>query len=133
MCVSFTLYNWLTLLLLGTFCILSMSSHPFRCIQMHPLPHSNLLPSTSFRCKRKVKKRPWNTSNRGHIFMNKLGNTWAAILKTSTGSRLCLVNKAKDKNEIRTYQQSADSDISLKCMFYWQTRRHIIITVVAMS
>ena len=65
--------------------------------------------------------------------MNKLGNTWAAILKTSTGSRLCLVNKAKDKNEIRTYEQSADSDISLKCMFYWQTRRHIIITVVAMS
>ena len=53
--------------------------------------------------------------------MNKLGNMWAAILKTSTGSRLCLVNKAKDKNKIKTYEQSADNDISLKCIFYWQT------------
>ena len=30
--------------------------------------------------------------NRGHIFMNKLMNTWAAMLKTSTGSRV-KVNK----------------------------------------
>ena len=50
--------------------------------------------------------------------MNKLGNTWAAILETSTGSRLCLVNKAKDKNKIKTNEQSADNDISLKCIFY---------------
>ena len=58
-------------------------------------------------------------------FMNKLGSTWAEKLKTSTGSRLCLVNKAKDKNKIKTYEQSADSDISLKCIFYWQTRKNI--------
>ena len=63
--------------------------------------------------------------NRGHIFMNKLGNTWAAILKTSTGSQLCLVSKAKDKNKIKTYEQSADRDISLKCILYWQTRKGI--------
>ena len=55
--------------------------------------------------------------------MNKLGNTWAAILKTSTGSRLSLVNKTKDKNKMKTYEQSADSDVSLKCIFYWQTRK----------
>ena len=57
--------------------------------------------------------------------MNKLGNTWAAILKTSRGSQLCLVNKTKDKNKIKTYKQSEDSDISLKCIFYWQTRKDI--------
>ena len=55
--------------------------------------------------------------------MNKLGNTWVTILKTSTGSQLILVNKAKDKNKIKTCEQSADSDISLKCIFYWQTRK----------
>ena len=57
--------------------------------------------------------------------MNKLGNTWAVILKTSTGSWLCLVSKAKDKIKIRTYERSADSDISLKCILYWQTRKGI--------
>ena len=49
--------------------------------------------------------------------MNRLGNTWAVILKTSASSWLFLVNKAKDKNKIKTYEQSADSDISLKCIF----------------
>ena len=63
--------------------------------------------------------------NRGHIFMNKLGNMWVAILKTSTGSRLCLVNNAKDKNKIKTFEQSANSDISLKSIFYWQTTKCI--------
>ena len=63
--------------------------------------------------------------NRGHVFMNKLGNTWAAMLKTSTGSQLCLVSKAKDKNKIKTYERSADSDISLKGILYWQTRKDI--------
>ena len=100
-CVSFTRYNWLTPLPLVTFCLLSMSPHPLRCIQVHSLPHSNLVPSTSFCYKRKAKKRPW----------------------TSTGSRLCLVSKAKDKNKIKTYERSADSDISLKCILYWQTRK----------
>ena len=61
--------------------------------------------------------------NRGHVFLNNLENTWAAILKTPTGSRLCLVNKAKDKNKIETYEQSADSDISLQCIFHWQIRK----------
>ena len=51
--------------------------------------------------------------------MNNLGNTWAAILKTSTGSWLCLVNKAKDKNKTKAYEQSADSDISPQCIFDW--------------
>ena len=54
--------------------------------------------------------------------MNKLGNTWAAMLKTSTGSQLCLVSKAKDKNKIKTYERSADS---LKGILYWQTRKDI--------
>ena len=33
--------------------------------------------------------------NRGHIFKNKLGNTWAAILKTSTASllKVCTFSK----------------------------------------
>ena len=53
--------------------------------------------------------------------MNKLRNMQAAILKTSTGSRLCLVSKAKDK----TYEQSADRDIRLKCILYWQIRKGI--------
>ena len=57
--------------------------------------------------------------------MNKLGNTWAVILKTLTGSRLCLVSKAKGKIKIKTYERSADSDISLKCILYWQTRKGI--------
>ena len=57
--------------------------------------------------------------------MNKLRNMQAAILKTSTGSQLCLVSKAKDKNKIKTYEQSADRDISLKCILYWQTRKGI--------
>ena len=30
----------------------------------------------------------------------------AAILKTSTGSQICLVSKAKDKTKIKTYEQS---------------------------
>ena len=132
LCVSFTLYNRLNPLPLGTFCIWSMSPHPLRCIQVHPIPHSNLVLSTFFRYKRKAKNRPWNTSNkwskfaiRGNIFMNKLRNMQAAILKTSTGSQLCLVSKAKDKNKIKTYEQSADRDISLKCILYWQTRKGI--------
>ena len=54
--------------------------------------------------------------------MNKLGNSWAAILKTSIGSWLCLVSKAKDENKIKTYEQSADSNIGLQCILYWQTR-----------
>ena len=54
--------------------------------------------------------------------MNKLGNPWGAILKTSTDSQLCLVSKAKDENKIKTYEQSADSNIGLKCILYWQTR-----------
>ena len=41
--------------------------------------------------------------NRGHIFMNKLKNMWAAILEKSAGSRLWLVSKAKDK-KIKTYE-----------------------------
>ena len=57
--------------------------------------------------------------------MNKLGNMSAAMLKTSTGSRLCLVSKAKDKNKIKTYERSADSEISLKFILYWQTRKGI--------
>ena len=51
---------------------------------------------------------------RGHIFKNKLENTWAAILKTSTlnGQRLvCLVSKAKVRGKIKTYKQSAVRDI----------------------
>ena len=54
--------------------------------------------------------------------MNKLRNMQATILKTSTGSQLCLVSKAKDKNKIKTYEQSADRDI---CILYWQTRKGI--------
>ena len=49
--------------------------------------------------------------------MNKLRNMQAAIMKTST-SQLCLVSKAKDKNKIETYEQSADRVISLKCILY---------------
>ena len=48
---------------------------------------------------------------RGHIFKNKLRNTWAAILKTSvvSGYKLTrLVGGAKDKNKNR-----AKSDISV--------------------
>ena len=49
----------------------------------------NLVPSASFRYKRKAKKRPWNTSNtrlkfaqiEGIFFQNKLQNTWTATLK----------------------------------------------------
>ena len=55
--------------------------------------------------------------------MNKLRNLQAAILKTSTGSQLRLVSKAKDKSKTKTYEQSADRDINLKCILYWQTRR----------
>ena len=55
--------------------------------------------------------------NRGHIFLNKLLNTWVAILKTSTGSWLCLASKAKNKNKNKKKcEQSADSDISLQCI-----------------
>ena len=57
--------------------------------------------------------------------MNKLRNMQGAILKTSTGSQLCLVSKTKDKNKIKMYQQSADRDIRLKCILYWQTRKGI--------
>ena len=57
--------------------------------------------------------------------MNELRNMQAAILKTSTGSQLCLVTKAKDKNKIKMYEQSAGRDISLKCILYWQTRKCI--------
>ena len=50
----------------------------------------NLVPSASFRYKRKTKKRPWNTSNtwlkfaqiEGIFFQNKLRNTWTVTLKT---------------------------------------------------
>ena len=57
--------------------------------------------------------------------MNKLRNMQAAILKTSTGSQLCLVSKVKDKNKIKMYEQSADRNIRLKCILYWQTRKGI--------
>ena len=67
--------------------------------------------------------------------MNKLENMWAVILKTSTGSWLCLVSKANDKNKIKTYDQTAYSDISLKCIYFVlaNQERHIIITLVAMG
>ena len=56
----------------------------------------NLISSASSRYKRKVKKRPWNTSKRwlkfalieGVYSKNKLWNTWTAILKTSALLRL---------------------------------------------
>ena len=57
--------------------------------------------------------------------MNKLRKMQVAILKTSTGSQLCLVSKAKDKNETKTYEQSGDRDIRLKCILYWQTQKGI--------
>ena len=57
--------------------------------------------------------------------MNKLKNMQAAMLKPSTGSQLCLVSKAKDKNKIKMNEQSANRDISLKCILYWQTRKGI--------
>ena len=49
----------------------------------------NLVPSASFRYKRKAKKRLWNTSNtwlkfaqiEGIFFQNKLRNPWTTILK----------------------------------------------------
>ena len=49
----------------------------------------NLVSSASFRCKRKVKKRPWNTSNTWLkfaqieviFFLHKLRNTWTMTLK----------------------------------------------------
>ena len=42
--------------------------------------------------------------NRGHIFQNKLQNTWAVSLKTSAVSQLQLrlVCRAKDKNKTNT-------------------------------
>ena len=61
--------------------------------------------------------------------MNKLRNMWAAILKISTGSWLCLVSKVKDKNKTKTFKGSADSDISLKCILYWQTRKGITLSL----
>ena len=61
--------------------------------------------------------------------MNKLRNMWATIMKTSTGSWLCLVSKVKDKNKTKTYKGSADSDISLKCILYWQTRKGITLSL----
>ena len=49
--------------------------------------------------------------NRGHIFKNKLRNTWAAILKTSALSGykfLRLVGRAKDKNKNKNIQAEGD-------------------------
>ena len=51
---------------------------------------SNLVLIESFRNKRKVKKKPWNSSNtwlkfaqiEGIFFSKKIRNTWTAILKT---------------------------------------------------
>ena len=80
------------------------------------LPLLNLVLSASFRYIRRAKEKPWNTwlkhvikiyPNRGHIFQNRLTNKWTAILQVA---RLyCykfryLVWRAKDKNNIKTYQ-----------------------------
>ena len=44
--------------------------------------------------------------NRGHIFKNKLRNTWAAILKTALSGYkfIRLVGRAKDKNKNENIQ-----------------------------
>ena len=44
-------------------------------------------------------------TNRGHIFQNKLRNTWTAILKTAVWGFefICLVGRAKDKNKIKKH------------------------------
>ena len=36
-----------------------------------------------------------------------------------------LVSKAKDKNKIKKYERREESDISLKCILYWQTSKDI--------
>ena len=54
--------------------------------------------------------------NRGHIFKNKLRNTWAAILKTPavSGYKFTrLVCRAKDKNKNENIRAKSDISVSL--------------------